>query len=327
MDSKILITGAAGFIGSHLVEYCTELGYSIVCFDRYNPQNHWGWLEHSKYRNDFEMVLGDIRDYDSVSRAMRGCSHVFHLAAMGSVPYSYVSPLAFVRTNVEGTYNVLEAARQIGSVGVHITSTSETYGTAKYIPMDENHPLIPQSPYAATKTGADQLAISYFRSFDLPITILRPFNTYGPRQSTRAVIPTIITQLLTEQESIVLGNLASKRDFSFVSDICHAYVETYQSSNLVGQIFNVGMGKSISILNLAETIMNKMDKKIEIKEGNDRLRPVRSEVWDLVCDNNLIIEKTHWKPLHNIDRGLDLTIAWYSNPDYFELSKRLEYVI
>ena len=193
---KILITGATGFIGSHLTEYLVEVGYDVVAFDRYNPNNHWGWLENSKYKYDIEVQLGDIRDYDSVYNAVKDCDVVFHLAALIGIPYSYISPMAYIRTNVEGTYNILEASRQLDIQEVLITSTSETYGTAQYVPIDEKHPLVGQSPYSASKISADQLAISYYKSFDLPVKIVRPFNTYGPRQSARAIIPTIISQLL-----------------------------------------------------------------------------------------------------------------------------------
>ena len=186
MNQKIIITGATGFIGSHLTELCIELDYDVIAFDRYNPNNHWGWLENSKYKNEIEVILGDIRDYDSVYDAMKGCNVVFHLAALIGIPYSYVSPLGYIRTNVEGTYNVLESSRKLGVENVLITSTSETYGTAQYIPIDEKHPMVGQSPYSASKISADQLAISYYRSFDLPVKIVRPFNTYGPRQSARA---------------------------------------------------------------------------------------------------------------------------------------------
>jgi len=201
-SNKIIVTGATGFIGSHLAELCVERGFDVIAFDRYNPNNNWGWLEKSKYKNDMKIILGDIRDYDSVFKAMCGCDAVFHLAALIGIPYSYVSPLAYIRTNVEGTYNVLEAAKNLNLKQILITSTSETYGTAKYVPMDENHPLVGQSPYSASKISADQFAISYYKSFALPVKIVRPFNTYGPRQSARAVIPTIISQIIYRKKKI-----------------------------------------------------------------------------------------------------------------------------
>ena len=205
--NKILVTGATGFIGSHLTEYLVQKGLNVIAFDRYNSNNHWGWLEHSKYINDFQVILGDIRDYDSISKAMVDCDAVFHLAALIGIPYSYVSPLAYIRTNIEGTYNVLEASKNLNLEQILVTSTSETYGTAQYVPIDENHPLVGQSPYSASKIAADQLAISYFKSYELPVKIVRPFNTYGPRQSARAIIPTIISQLLNGEKEIKLGRL------------------------------------------------------------------------------------------------------------------------
>ena len=225
---KVLITGATGFIGSHLAELFVERGIDVVGFDRYNPNNQWNWLENSRYKNDMQIILGDIRDYDSVSKAMEDCHSVFHLAALIGIPYSYISPLAYIRTNVEGTYNVLEAAKNLKLDQVLITSTSETYGTAQYTPINERHPLVGQSPYSASKIAADQLAISYYRSFDLPVKIVRPFNTYGPRQSARAIIPTIISQLLNGNNSINLGNLSPTRDLTYVTDTCEAFLEIYK---------------------------------------------------------------------------------------------------
>jgi nucleoside-diphosphate-sugar epimerase len=210
MSEKVLITGAGGFIGSALTEYCVELGYDVRAFDRYNSNNDWGWLEDSPYKDSIEVVLGDIRDFDSVSDAVKGCDMVFHLAALIGIPYSYLSPLAYIRTNVEGTYNILESARRSGGTEVLVTSTSETYGTAQYVPIDEDHPQVGQSPYAASKIAADHLALSYYRSFELPVKIVRPFNVYGPRQSARAIIPTIISQLLSGDGKVRLGNLAPR---------------------------------------------------------------------------------------------------------------------
>ena len=215
---KILITGAAGFIGSHLTERCVEEGFEVIAFDRYNSENHWGWLENSKHKGNFEMVLGDIRDFDSVSNSMQNVDCIFHLAALIGIPYSYNSPLAYIKTNIEGTYNVLQSAREKSVENILITSTSETYGTAQKIPMDEDHPKVGQSPYSATKIAADQLAISFHKSFDLPIKIVRPFNTYGPRQSSRAIIPNITSQLIIGNE-VNLGNIEPTRDFTYVEDV------------------------------------------------------------------------------------------------------------
>ena len=309
-NKYILITGATGFIGSHLAELCVELGCKVVAFDRYNPNNHWGWLEDSEYKNDIEVILGDIRDYDSVSKAMAECSAVFHLAALIGIPYSYVSPLAYIRTNVEGTYNVLEAANNLGLEQVLITSTSETYGTAKYVPIDENHPLVGQSPYAASKIAADQLALSYHRSFDLPVKIVRPFNTYGPRQSARAVIPTIITQGLSKNGEIKLGNLSPTRDITYVKDTCHGFLEIYKSDNLFGEVTNIGMNSEISIGDLAKQIVDLMDLDISIVEDKKRVRPEKSEVERLVCNNEKLLKSTNWKPAYNLANGLEETITW-----------------
>ena len=327
MTGKLLITGGAGFIGSHLVEMCVQKGFDVVCFDRYNSNNHWGWLQDSPLKNDFEMKLGDIRDLDSVNKAMIGCSNVFHLAAMMSVPYSYHTPLAFIRTNIDGTYNVLESAKQLGLEGIYITSTSETYGTAQYTPIDENHPSVGQSPYAATKIAADQLSISYHRAYDLPITIVRPFNTYGPRQSTRAVIPTIITQTLGDQHRLVLGTLESSRDFLYVKDLCQAYLDIYKASGLEGEAVNVSTKTSIQIGELASKILALGNIEKPIEEEAIRLRPWRSEVWELVGDNKKLTTQTNWKPVYTINKGLSETMDWYRVPANLALCYTFHYSV
>ena len=311
---KVLLTGATGFIGSHLAELCVEKGFDVVAFDHYNPNNHWGWLENSEYKNDMRVILGDIRDYDSVSKAMEGCDVVFHLAALIGIPYSYVSPLAYIRTNVEGTYNVLEAARHLELEQILITSTSETYGTAQYVPIDENHPMVGQSPYSASKISADQLAISYYKSFDIPIKIVRPFNTYGPRQSARAVIPTIISQLLNSNNEVKLGNLSPTRDLTFVKDTCEGFIEIQKSDKLFGEIINIGMNEEISIEDLAEKITTLMDKEIKIIHDEKRVRPDASELERLKCDNSKLLKYTSWKPRYNLESGLKETINWFENP-------------
>ena len=301
---KILVTGATGFIGSHLAELCVEKGFDVVAFDRYNSNNHWGWLENSEYIDKMQVILGDIRDYDSVSKAMKECNVVFHLAALIGIPYSYVSPLAYIRTNVEGTYNVLEAAKNYNLEQILITSTSETYGTAQYTPIDEKHPLVGQSPYSASKIAADQMAISYFRSFDLPMKIVRPFNTYGPRQSARAVIPTIISQLLGGNNEIKLGNLSPMRDLTFVLDTCKGFIDIYNTDVLFGEVINIGMNQEISIGELAHLITELMDRKIKVVSSEERLRPDNSEVERLICDNTKLLKHTSWKPNYSLEQGL-----------------------
>jgi len=322
LSDKILITGATGFIGSHLAELCIQHGFDVVAFDRYNPNNHWGWLEDSEYKIDMEIILGDVRDYDSVSKAMDGCDAVFHLAALIGIPYSYVSPLAYIRTNVEGTYNVLEGAKNNGIDQVLITSSSETYGTAQYSPIDENHPLVGQSPYAATKIAADQLGISYYRSFELPVKIVRPFNTFGPRQSSRAVIPTIITQILSGIKQIELGNLEPTRDLTFVQDTCAAFLEIYQSEQLFGQVTNVGMNSEISIGELAQKIMNLLEVELPIIQEFQRVRPTSSEVNRLVCNNQKLLDHTNWKPLFDMVKGLKQTMIWFRQKGFSQKLNR-----
>ena len=308
MMDKILITGATGFIGSHLVELCVKKGHDVIAFDRYNSNNDWGWLENSDYKNDFELVLGDIRDYDSVFNTIQKCDVVFHLAALIGIPYSYVSPLAYIRTNIEGTYNVLEASKNLMIKEVLITSTSEVYGTAQFVPISESHPLVGQSPYSASKIAADQLSISYFRSFKTPIKIIRPFNTFGPRQSSRAVIPTIISQLIANKESLILGNLKTTRDFTFVQDTCSAMYQLYKDCKLYGIPINIGMNKEISIGDLARKIANLMDINPKIIEDNKRVRPKNSEVERLLCDNSKLKKSIEWIPKYSLDDGLLMTI-------------------
>lgn len=306
---KCLITGAAGFIGSHLVELCVENNFQVKAFIHYNSRNSWGWLENLSCIEDIEIISGDIRDYDSVYSAMKGCDTVFHLAALIGIPYSYVSPLAYIKTNVEGTYNILQSAKELELENIVITSTSETYGTAQYVPIDEKHPLVGQSPYSATKIAADQLALSYHKSFNLPVKIIRPFNTYGPRQSARAVIPTIITQLLNEEE-LRLGNLHPTRDFTYVKDTAAAFVAICKSDEAVGQATNVGMNGEISIGDLAVLIGKLTGKEIVLNVESERIRPGNSEVERLWCDNSKILSLTHWKPKYTIESGLRETIDW-----------------
>ena len=307
---KVLITGAAGFIGSHLTELLVKQGFNVKAFVRYNSKNNWGWLEDSEVKNEVEVITGDIRDYDSVYNAVKGCEAVFHLAALIGIPYSYVSPKAYIETNITGTYNILQAAREMSVQQLLVTSTSETYGTAQYIPIDENHPLVGQSPYSASKISADQLAISYFRSFNLPVKIVRPFNTYGPRQSARAIIPTIITQLLSGKTSLKLGNLTPTRDLTFVKDTCKGFVKIFNSDKLYGETTNIGMKNEISVGDLANKIADILGIKLNIETDNKRVRPEMSEVERLFCDNAKLVKNTSWKPDYTIDSGLKETIEW-----------------
>ena len=308
---KILITGATGFVGSHLAELCVESGHKVVAFDRYNPNYNLGWLEKSKYNNEINFVFGDIRDYDSLLKAMQGCDVVFHLAALVGIPYSYFSPLAYIKTNIEGTYNVLESSKHLDLEQIIITSTSETYGSAKYVPIDEKHPFSSQSPYSASKISADQLALSYWKSFQLPMKIIRPFNIYGPRQSIRAVIPSIIIQVLNNKKTINLGNIEPTRDFTYVKDTCEAFLSILKINNFFGNVLNVGSNNEYSVETIAKKILRKFNSKAKIKIEQKRIRSSKSEVLRLVCDNKKILKHTKWKPKVNFDKGLDLTIGWF----------------
>jgi len=308
---KILITGATGFVGSHLAELCVEKGFEVVAYDRYNPNYNRGWLEKSKYKDDINFIFGDIRDYDSVLKTMKGCKIVFHLAALIGIPYSYISPQAYIRTNVEGTYNILESSKHLEIDQTIITSTSEVYGSAKYVPIDEKHPLSAQSPYSASKISADQLAISYWNSFQLPIKIIRPFNIYGPRQSSRAVIPSIIVQALNNKDEIKLGNVEPTRDFTYVTDTCNAFLDILKSKTFFGDILNVGSNSEHSIEDIAKKILLKLNSKASIIKEKQRIRSTRSEVNRLVCDNSKILKNTSWKPEIKIEKGIDMTINWF----------------
>ena len=307
---KILVTGAGGFIGSHLVEKLTEEGFEVKAFVRYNSKNNWGWLEKSPVKNEIEVITGDIRDYDSVYIATNDCEAVFHLAALIGIPYSYVSPLAYIKTNIEGTYNVLHAAKERDLNNIIVTSTSETYGTAQRVPIDEEHPLVGQSPYSASKIAADQIALSYHKSFGLPVKIVRPFNTYGPRQSARAIIPTIITQILNGNKELELGNTEPTRDLTYVRDTINGFTEIFKCEKLIGSVTNIGMNEEISVRNLASTIADLIGVKVKIKEDKQRVRPEKSEVERLRCDNNRIMKFTSWRPQNNLTKGLSETISW-----------------
>lgn len=309
---KVLITGSGGFIASHLTERLAQQGHSVRAFVRYNSRNSWGWLEESPYKKDLEVISGDIRDFDLVKDAVTGCDVVYHLAALIGIPYSYVSPIAYIKTNVEGTYNILQAAREAGAVKVIHTSTSEIYGTAQYVPIDEKHPVNPQSPYAASKASADFLALSYYRSFGLPVTLVRPFNTYGPRQSARAIVPTIIGQILDGKEKISLGNLSPTRDLTFVDDTVSGFIAAAATDKTVGEIINLGSGTEISIGNLAEKIALIMDRGVEIEEDPKRIRPTKSEVERLLSDPRKMHSLTGWQAKTELEEGLKKTIQWIS---------------
>ena len=314
-----LVTGAAGFIGSHLVEALVVHGRRVRALVHYNSRNFWGWLEESDVLSRIEVIAGDVRDYDSVHSAMRGCDEVFHLAALIGIPYSYDSPLAYIRTNVEGTYNVLQAARALEVPNVLVTSTSETYGTAQFVPITEAHPLVGQSPYSATKIAADQLAVSYHRSFQLPVKIVRPFNTYGPRQSARAVIPTVISQILAGKRRLTLGNLSPTRDLTFVRDTAEGFVAIAETPALSGQVVHISNQAEISIGELAKLIAELCGVEVQIDAEAQRLRPAASEVERLLGDNSRILAQTRWRPKVSLREGLSRTIAWMR--DHLDLYK------
>ena len=316
---KVLVTGAAGFLGSHLTEELVRSGNKVRALMHYDSNNNWGWLENSKYKKEIEFVVGDVRDFDSVYSAMKDIDEVFHLAALIGIPYSYLSPLAYIKTNIEGTYNVIQSAKLLDTKNIIITSTSETYGSAQYTPIDEKHPKVGQSPYSATKIGADNLAISFNRSFALPIKIVRPFNIYGPRQSARAIIPSIGIQILNGMSEIKLGNLDTTRDLTYVKDTVNGFIEISKQEKLNGESTNIGMHKEISIKNLVEKISEIINKKVIIKTDTERVRPEKSEVSRLVCDNSKLKKYTNWVPRYNLEEGLKETINWLEkNKEFFK---------
>lgn len=317
MEKKVLVTGADGFIGSHLVESLLDRGYEVRAFVYYNSFNSWGWLEtlSSEKLKHVEVFMGDIRDGVRVKEAMIGVSKVFHLAALISIPFSYVSPESYVDTNIKGTLNVLNGARELNLERILITSTSEVYGTAKYVPIDEKHPFQGQSIYSATKIGADRLAESYYRSFEMPISIVRPFNTFGPRQSARAVIPTIISQLLSGSEEIKLGNLKSTRDFNYVKDTVSGFIDISESDLAIGEEINIATEREISIKELADNLIREINPKAKIICDKDRLRPEKSEVDRLLGANQKIRNLTKWEPKYTFEEGLRETIEWFSKKE------------
>lgn len=313
MGNRVLVTGADGFIGSHLVELLVEKGFKVRAFTFYNSFNTWGWLDtlSKDIMESVEIFAGDIRDPNGVRKAMQGCQAIFHLAALIAIPFSYHSPDAYVDTNVKGTLNVLQAARDLETERVLVTSTSEVYGTAQYVPIDERHPFQGQSPYSATKIGADRLAESFYRSFELPVTIVRPFNTYGPRQSARAVIPTIITQLLAGKVEIKLGSMTPTRDFNFVKDTANGFYEIFRTEKTVGEEINIASQKEISIGRLAEEIICQINPVAQIVCDEERLRPEKSEVNRLLGSNEKIRQLTEWVPQYTLAQGLTETIAFF----------------
>lgn len=321
MDS-VFVTGAGGFIGSHLVEELVRRGADVRAFVQYDAQNSWGWLDHvpEAVQDAIDVVAGDIRDPHGVQAAMEGCSTVYHLAALIGIPYSYWSPDTYVGTNVTGTLNVLQAARTLAVDKVVHTSTSEVYGTAQFVPMTEDHPLQAQSPYAASKIGADQMAESFHASFDLPVAIVRPFNTYGPRQSARAVIPTIITQITDGRRTLELGALHPTRDFNFVQDTVDGMLAVGDSAQTVGEVVNVGSGYEISIEALAHLIADVMGTEVSITTDDERVRPEKSEVDRLCADTTKLQDLTEWTPPEageaGLRRGLSATADWFANPDH-----------
>ncbi len=317
--SKILVTGADGFIGSHLTETLVRQGFSVRAFVNYNSFNSWGWLDQcaEDVKNQFEVVLGDIRDPHGVHFAMKECDAVLHLAALIAIPFSYQSPDSYIDTNVKGTLNVLQAARDLGISRLIHTSTSEVYGTARFVPITEEHPLQGQSPYSASKIAADQLAYSFYSSFDLPVVTIRPFNTYGPRQSARAVIPTIITQIASGAQQINLGSITPTRDFSYVDDTVAGFIKALTSESGIGETINIGSNFEISIGETVELIAECMHSKVEIKINSERSRPINSEVDRLWADTSKASKLFDWQPTYGgrdgFKRGLAQTIQWFSN--------------
>lgn len=312
---KVLVTGSDGFIGSHLTEELVKKGYQVRAFVYYNSFNNWGWLDTlpENIMKNVEIFQGDIRDPNGVGEAMKGVDAVFHLAALIAIPFSYHSPDTYVDTNIKGTLNVLQAARKLEIKRILVTSTSEVYGTAQYVPIDEKHPFQGQSPYSATKIGADRLSESFYRSFQLPVTIVRPFNTYGPRQSARAVIPTIITQLLSGKTEIKLGSLTPTRDFNYVKDTVHGFISIFESEQTIGEEINIATQKEISIGELAQELIRQINPNATIICDEERMRPEKSEVNRLLGCNEKILRMTDWKPQYSLEEGLRNTIVFLKN--------------
>jgi NAD dependent epimerase/dehydratase len=311
----VLITGADGFIGSRLVELLVKKGYKVKALAQYNSLNNWGWLEDVDCKDNIEILTGDIRDPHYCKVITIDVDIIFHLAALIAIPYSYIAPDSYVETNIKGTLNICQAARENGNIRLIHTSTSEVYGTAQYVPIDENHPLQPQSPYSATKIAADAMAMSFYNAFDLPVTISRPFNTYGPRLSARAVIPTIITQIANGASEIKLGDITPTRDFNYVDDTCRGLIAIAECDDTIGQTVNIGSNFEISIKETLSIIRDLMHSEVKFIEDHKRIRPKKSEVYRLWCDNSKIEKLTGFKSQVSIQEGLQKTISWITKPE------------
>jgi NAD dependent epimerase/dehydratase len=313
-DMKVLVTGADGFIGSHLTEALLKEGYKVRALSQYNSFNYWGWLEDINPSSNLEIVCGDVRDPNFCREISKDIDIIFHLAALIAIPYSYIAPESYIETNVKGTLNICQAAKAHGVKKILVTSTSEVYGTAKYVPIDEKHPLQPQSPYSASKIGADAIAISFYNAFKLPLTIVRPFNTYGPRQSARAVIPTIITQIASGVKEVKLGDTSPTRDFNYVEDICRGFILLSQCDKAIGETVNIGSNYEISIKETVELIKDIMHSDVKLITDEQRIRPEKSEVFRLWCDNRKMKALTGYEPKYSIKEGLEKTVEWFTNP-------------
>jgi NAD dependent epimerase/dehydratase len=320
-NKRALVTGADGFIGSHITEMLVAKGYQVKALSQYNSFNNWGWLEDVNCKDKIEVLTGDIRDPHYCKHITQDVDIIFHLAALIAIPYSYVAPDSYVDTNINGTLNICQAAKENGNIRVIHTSTSEVYGTAQYVPIDEQHPLQPQSPYSATKIAADSMAMSFYNAFELPVTIARPFNTYGPRQSARAVIPTIITQIANGAKEIKLGDITPTRDFNYVEDTCRGLIALAQCDESIGQTVNIGSNFEISISDTLNMIKEVMNSDVKFIVDEQRIRPEKSEVFRLWCDNSKIEKLTGFKPEVDIRQGIQRTIDWITQPQHLESYK------
>ncbi len=315
MNKLVAVTGADGFIGSHLVELLLAEGYRVRSLAQYNSFNNWGWLEDVPKSENLEIVCGDVRDANFCREFVKGCDIVFHLAALIAIPYSYIAPDSYVDTNIKGTLNICQAARDAGVGRLIVTSTSEVYGTAQYVPIPETHPRQPQSPYSATKIGADAIALSFYNAFELPVVVARPFNTYGPRQSARAIIPTIISQIASGKTTIQVGDLTPTRDFNYVEDTCRGFLALAKAPNIEGREINIATGTEISMEDTLKTIARVMDREVEFVVDPQRLRPSKSEVRRLCGDNSVITSLTDWQPRVSLEEGLRRTVEWFVKPE------------